>query len=117
MEQINETGNTPTETHNVFSFKGRIRRTEYWITYIVYVIVNVIMAPVINSPEPELTGLVIYWILSLILCWVVLAQGAKRCHDLGHNGWWQLIPFYVIWMLFVKGKSEPNKYGNPPAKQ
>lgn len=36
MEQINETGNTPTESRSIFSFKGRIKRAEMLITGIVY---------------------------------------------------------------------------------
>ena len=45
--------------------------------------------------------------------WVWFAQGAKRCHDLGKSGWWQLIPFYIFWMLFMKGDYFKNQYGNP----
>ena len=98
------------------SFGGRIRRTEYCLTYIIYVIVAVIMELLMNSPIDRkigVTELLIYVTVMVILCWFCFAQGAKRCHDLGHNGWWQLIPFYVIWMLFVKGQPETNKYGNP----
>ena len=72
---------------------------------------------VINSPMNDVgpAGLMICLIVSIILGWIGLAQNAKRCHDLGHNGWWQLIPFYAIWMFFVKGQDGPNMYGNPPA--
>lgn len=100
-----------------FSFSGRIRRTEYWLTYIIYTIVTVISELLMNTQMTNIgvTELLIYVAVMAVLCWFCFAQGAKRCHDLGHNGWWQLIPFYVIWMLFVKGKGETNKYGNPPA--
>lgn len=118
MEQINETGNTPTETHYIFSFKGRIKRAEMWITGIVYGIINGIVQSVIdNAQDVDVSLIVLELLVYGITTWVLLAQGAKRCHDLGHNGWWQMIPFYVFWMYCVKGQSEPNRYGNPPAKQ
>jgi uncharacterized membrane protein YhaH (DUF805 family) len=43
----------------------------------------------------------------------MLAQGAKRCHDRGNSGWYQLIPFYSLWMLFAEGDQQANSYGNP----
>ena len=43
--------------------------------------------------------------------YLVLAVGAKRCHDLGHSGWFQLIPFYVFVMLFSSGDDAVNEYG------
>ncbi|WP_449437398.1 DUF805 domain-containing protein [Pedobacter steynii] len=49
-----------------------------------------------------------------LLVWFMLAQGAKRCHDRNNNGWWQFIPFYGFWMLFVPGDVGDNKYGPNP---
>jgi uncharacterized membrane protein YhaH (DUF805 family) len=48
------------------------------------------------------------------LLWFVWAQGAKRCHDLGQSGWYQIIPFYVLWMIFGSGKNGINRYGVNP---
>jgi uncharacterized membrane protein YhaH (DUF805 family) len=57
-------------------------------------------------------------ILSLLLMipgyWFLLAQGAKRCHDRSNSGWFQIIPFYVFWMLFAEGFPGPNEYGLNP---
>ena len=49
-----------------------------------------------------------------VVIWIMLAQGAKRCHDVGNSGWFQLIPFYVFWMLFEDSKYGENKYGLNP---
>lgn len=46
--------------------------------------------------------------------WFILAQGAKRCHDRGNSGWFQLIPFYGLWMLFGDSYFGNNKYGENP---
>jgi len=48
------------------------------------------------------------------LLWFLWAQGAKRCHDLGKNGWWQIIPFYVLLLVFQDGQPGLNKYGFNP---
>ena len=47
----------------------------------------------------------------LFYFYLCLTVGAKRCHDLGHSGWFQLIPFYVFVMLFSSGDDEGNEYG------
>lgn len=47
-------------------------------------------------------------------CWFIWAQGAKRCHDRGNSGWYQIIPFYGFWMLFAEGETTANEYGNSP---
>ena len=96
----------------LFSFKGRIGRSEYCMTYLV---VWLISFP-INVIKDEIF-LAFYSLIFLVLFipmyWIYLAQGAKRCHDLGHSGWFQLIPFYFLWMMFAKGNSEENEYGEP----
>ena len=111
---------------DIFSFKGRIRRTEYGLTnvlffayflfllvlFVVYAVRSYEIYPYDNSSE---TVFALAWMASIIpLAWILYAQGAKRCHDIGHNGWWQLIPFYIFWMLFKEGEKGANKYGHDP---
>lgn len=88
---------------NIFSFDGRIRRLEYGISLIIFYLVFV------ASEE-----FLIIKIIILPLFWVLLAQGAKRCHDMGNNGWWQIIPLYGLWMLFDEGQKRSNNYGKDP---
>jgi len=96
-----------------FSFEGRIRRTEYGITFIVYfIVITFLNAIFVTEAEGALVG---YFILFIPMLWFLWAQGAKRCHDIGHSGWYQIIPFYVIWMIFTEGeKGIRNKYGLNP---
>lgn len=57
----------------------------------------------------------VFILLSLIpLNWFILAQGAKRCHDLGNSGLYQLIPFYGILMMLEDGDEGENEYGFDP---
>jgi len=92
-----------------FSFDGRIRRTEYGISFIIVVIVNSFLNAVVASGEVPIIGLA--YIPTL---WFLWAQGAKRCHDMGQSGWFQIIPFYVLGMIFASGEKGINKYGVNP---
>ena len=74
---------------NPFSFDGRIRRMEYGISMIIQTIVSQILSAMII----EIPGLSFLFIPVL---WFGIAQGAKRCHDLGNSGWWQIIPLWVM---------------------
>lgn len=105
-----------------FSFNGRIRRLEYGLSYLIYLVFalpfNIYLRMSENSYEgPSGTVLAIFFILMIPFLWFMLAQGAKRCHDRGNSGWFQLIPFYGLWMLFADGENGPNEYGPNPKGQ
>jgi hypothetical protein len=87
-----------------FSFEGRIRRTEYGISFIIYIFAYGIIAAIVESDN-------FFYIAFIPLIWFLWAQGAKRCHDRGNPGWFQIIPFYVFFMLFAEGDVNKNKYG------
>lgn len=93
-----------------FLFNGRIRRTEFGISYIIYVLVYAFLETALLDRGSEF----IFFILIIPIIWFLLAQGAKRCHDLGKTGWFQIIPFYVLWMLFQDGQPGENDYGLNP---
>ena len=92
----------------VFSFEGRIRRTEYALTRIFAIfLIGCIVAAAEGGAEPA-------GILGLIPLYILIAQSAKRCHDRGNPGWWMLIPFYGFIMFFGPGDYGPNEYGDNP---
>jgi uncharacterized membrane protein YhaH (DUF805 family) len=98
---------------NIFSFDGRIRRTEFGITFIIYLVCYLILLYLVKSG----TGFGILGLAFIPLAWFVWAQAAKRCHDLGNSGWWQLIPFYGLWLLFQEGQKGENEYGEDPKER
>lgn len=94
---------------STFSFDGRIRRMEFGISFIIYVIISNFINNIVESGGSPVNSLAY-----IPLLWFFLAQGSKRCHDLGKNGWWQIIPFYIFWMLLQDGQPGINEYGNNP---
>jgi uncharacterized membrane protein YhaH (DUF805 family) len=93
-----------------FSFKGRIRRTEYVLSYIIYVVFASFIS--ILMEVGEYFGLLGLFILPML--WFLIAQATKRCHDRGNSGWYQIIPFYFFWMVFAESEYGENEYGKNP---
>ena len=100
--------------NNPFSFAGRIRRTEYGISLIIYFFAYAILMALIEGGGVETSFARVLLFAFIPMLWFLWAQGAKRCHDLGNSGWFMLIPFYVLWMLFAGGEPGVNKYGCNP---
>lgn len=92
-----------------FSFHGRIRRLEFLLTLLVAVITTGLILFFVAFDHPEL-----YPFFTLPVLWMVVAQAAKRCHDIGKSGWWQLVPFFNVWLLVAEGDTHPNAYGDSP---
>lgn len=99
-----------------FSFKGRIGRLEYGCSYLIY---RAYCLPIQLMPEDAdsdgwMAVTIIGLMLLLPMLWFLYAQSAKRCHDRGHSAWFMFVPFYVFWLLFGKGDSGTNEYGDSP---
>jgi uncharacterized membrane protein YhaH (DUF805 family) len=100
---------------NMFSFSGRIRRKEWGISLIIYILAFMLTySLMLWAAQVSLTGMIFCFIAYVPLFWFLWAQAAKRCHDVGKSGWWQLIPFYSLIIVFVEGASGENEFGNDP---
>lgn len=110
-----------------FSFGGRVRRTTFWISslicrFILYSSFIIYLLEWMSTPEFEqweqgkqyYNGDLVFLLIFIPTYWVFIAVHAKRCHDLGHSGWWMLIPFYGLWLAFQNSQSGDNKYGPNP---
>jgi uncharacterized membrane protein YhaH (DUF805 family) len=91
-----------------FSFEGRIGRKEYAITFGVYYAFYLTVDELLTEDYT-----LFLMLLFIPAFWILIAQGSKRCHDLGKGGGWQLIPFYFFCLLFQKGAPLANEYGLP----
>ena len=94
-----------------FSFSGRIGRTAYGLSLIICILLSILILTSILQTKGNTAFLVLLYIP---MGWFALAQGAKRCHDLGNSGWFQWIPFYYFIMLLKEGAKEANYYGESP---
>ena len=94
---------------NPFVFYGRIRRMEFGLSLLIYMVAFFFIIVQAADRHKE-----IYLLALFPLAWFRFAQGAKRSHDLGNTGWYQLIPFYTFWMLLAEGQTGVNQYGENP---
>lgn len=114
-----------------FSFDGRIRRIEYFLSGIVGGIVfsiawalgigTFILGAGMGSAGGSVFGLLIGLAALVASMWFSLAQGVKRLHDLDKSGWLILLMFvpivnalFGLYMLFADGTVGPNPYGEDP---
>ena len=99
-------------------FTGRARRKEFWMFVLFSFIVAIVLGIIDSIIGFQLLGM-LFSLGSLIPS---LAIGARRLHDTGRSGWWQLlylIPLIglIIMIVFLVQDSHPdNEYGpNPKA--
>ena len=71
--------------NNPFSFDGRIRRLEYGLSYIIYLVLYIILITITTKAVSN-SVLYIFGFAYIPLLWFFFAQGAKRCHDRGNSG-------------------------------
>ncbi|WP_216940329.1 DUF805 domain-containing protein [Acinetobacter sp. BY419] len=101
---------------NYANFSGRARRKEFWFFMLFCVILGII-AEVIDTVLG--TKSLVNGLLNLVLLVPSLAVGARRLHDVGRSGWWQLLMLTVIgvlvliWWWATETKQQNNKYGAP----
>lgn len=120
-QEVLSSSNTSTNSNkrmfkHPFSFNGRISRTEYGISFIIYVVWYCVIRVLMETPDPSVEVAVFVLISLIPMTWFGWAQSAKRCHDRGNSGWYQLIPFYAFVLLFGRGDEGPNEYGDNPKK-
>lgn len=106
---------------SMFSFSGRSRRSRFWLTAVVSVLIYVILfcflAAIFGDDAIETIGVLLY----IPMLWVSLANCSKRLHDLGLSAWLIICLFIPIvniglalYMAFFKGDTYINEYGPSP---
>ena len=102
------------------TFSGRALRSEFWWFYLFAVLAglaaSVADAVVFGADLGE--GGIISGITNIALVVPWLAVSARRLHDTGRSGWWFLIAFTIIGIIFLivwwarEGDANENQYGH-----
>ncbi len=94
-------------------FSGRATRQEYWMFVLFYLIFHIVLATI-----DRLVGtMFLVPIFSLALLIPNVSVGARRLHDTGRTGWWQLISLIpligviVLIVFLVQDSHDDNEYG------
>ncbi len=97
-------------------FEGRVGRQEYWMFIATYVAAYFAVGFVARIMQVDLLPLV----FSLALVIPNIAITARRLHDIGKSGWWQLLFFIpligliimIAWLATDTVQAD-NEYGSP----
>ena len=100
-------------------FSGRASRSEYfWFLLFYYIIA--LPAAILLSEEQTNALTLLSAVAVLAFSLPMYAVGARRLHDTGLSGWWQLLHVFsligsIIILILTVRKGEPgsNKYGPP----
>ena len=105
--------NFPTAITTCFSkfatFSGRATRSEFWWFYLFTILLSWFAQMAVGA---SVAGVV-----SLVFILPLWSAGARRLHDIGRTGWWQLIAFTVIGIIVLivwcstDSEKAANKYG------
>lgn len=97
-------------------FTGRATRKEYWMYILFYIIFYIVLS--IIDASLGIVGLSTLFSLALLVPSISIV--ARRLHDTGRSGWWQLlglIPLIggiVLLIFLVQDSHEDNNYGPNP---
>lgn len=117
-----------------FDFAGRSRRKEYWMFFLLNLIIITVMTTVLfglgfsMDPYAASSGGPVTWLIfavlglySLIVLIPSIAVQVRRFHDQDKSGWFVLINFVpyiggliVLVFMLLEGTRGPNKYGPDP---
>ena len=117
-------------TQILFSFRGRIPRSTFWLYSILLAVVGIVavslIAPLLESPDTaeSTKGIAGILVIALIIpfIWISLALRIKRWHDRDKSGAWILIGLVPlvgpIWSFVecccLRGTFGDNNYGSDP---
>jgi uncharacterized membrane protein YhaH (DUF805 family) len=99
------------------TFSGRARRQEFWM----FALISFVIAVILSALDMALGIGLLSGLYALGVLVPSIAVGARRLHDTGRTGWWQLIGLIpligiLVLIIFYVMDSNPgdNQYGPNP---
>lgn len=98
---------------NYVGFSGRATRSEYW-WWVLFVLVIAVVMELLNLG-------MIGSLVPLVTLLPSIAVGARRLHDIGKSGWWQLLALIPLigWLVLIYWAVQPsdgdNDHGPAPS--
>ena len=96
-----------------FDFKGRTKTKDFWMFLVIFIILNAVLSIIDRVLASVLHFAILSPLFQLAMLCPLLGIGARRMHDIGKSGWFQIIPFYNLYLWAQAGQKEANKWGNP----
>ena len=104
---------------NYVNFNGRASRSECWWFFLFGFILQLGGTVWDSSMGDDSGNGMMYWIAYAVVFLPSISVGARRLHDVGKSGWWQLISItiigiipLIIWMA-SEGTKKSNSHGKP----
>ncbi len=107
---------------NYAGFSGRAGRKEFWMFYLVYILIFIAIG-IVSAILPQSIGSMVSMlsvVFALALFIPTIAVSIRRLHDTDRSGWWMLlgmiplVNFYVLYLLIIEGTQGPNRFGDSP---
>ncbi|MFK7793443.1 MAG: DUF805 domain-containing protein [Devosiaceae bacterium] len=97
-------------------FSGRARRREYWWWILFYLLASLVcyfIDAILFSQRLAEIG-VLSNIFALAVLVPAIAVTARRLHDIGRSGWWQLISLIPLigWAVMIWWLTRPSEHGD-----
>ncbi len=95
-------------------FSGRATRTQYWMFILIFMIIYLVLVAIDSFLIGTMALSAIFNLASVIPS---ISIAARRLHDTGRSGWWQLILFLpligaiVLLVFLVMDSVSDNEYG------
>jgi uncharacterized membrane protein YhaH (DUF805 family) len=110
---------------NYVNFNGRAQRSAFWyfvlLVFGIGIVIN-ILETIVGGPMSSMYGIVagLGALIDLAILLPYLGLGVRRLHDTNRSGWWLLIWFTIIGIIFLiiwfaqKGTTGENRFGPDP---
>jgi len=106
---------------NYAGFSGRARRKEYWMFFLVNIVIAVVLGVLggVTGAGTLFGALSVLYFLALLIPGIAVTL--RRLHDIGRSGWWilsVLVPIVgsIVLLVFMVQDGQPgqNQYGPNP---